>query len=140
MPGLLVNLVNTRVLLHLLHPGRPLSFDLHGRYRRYPQNQPYLSFHLTRFSNPTVPQFHISNSASCLRHTLITPMNWFFNKFFFSHAKSFNIFSCHTKIPKASINVTQASFLCPAPSGLMFCTTTLATWLLGPGCRQLHQR
>ena len=134
-----VNLVNTRVLL----PLEGQSSDLHRRYRRYPKNQPFLSFHLVRFSNPTVPQFHISNCASCLylRHVIIIPICFLiFQIFHFSYAKSFSIFFRHTKVSKASINVAQTSLPCPAPSGPMFCTTALATWLLGPGCRQLHQR
>ena len=113
----LVNLVNTRVLLRQ-------SSDLHGRYRRYPQNQPFLSFHLTRFSNPTVPLFHIPNCASCLclRHAIIIPICNFFPFFpFFSHAKSFCIFSCHREVSIVLINVAQASFLCPAPSGPTRC-------------------
>jgi hypothetical protein len=94
-----------------------------------------------RFSNPTVPQFDISNCASCLclRHAIIAIIK--FIKFFLFTRQKFEHFSCHTKVSKVSINVAQA-FLCPdlPATAIIFCTTTLATWLLGPGCRQLHQR
>ena len=86
----LVNLVNTRSAA----PLEGQSSDRHRRYRQYPKNQPFLSFHLARFSNPTVPQFHIANCAPCLclRHAIIIPICFSFFSCFFSHAKSFCIF------------------------------------------------
>lgn len=92
----LVNLVNTRVLL----PLEGQSSDPHRRYRRYPKNQPFLSFHLARFSNPTVPQFHISNCASCLclRHVIIIPICFFlFFKFFIFHTPKVSAFFLATR-------------------------------------------
>lgn len=138
----LVNLVNTRVLLHLLHPGRPQSSYPHGRYRRYSQNQLHLSFHLARFSNPIVPQFHISNCASCLclRHAIIIPIIKFII-FFFHTPKVSAFFLVSRKSQKSQLTSPRPHSSArhhpdlPA-TAIIFCTT----WSLGPGCRQLHQR
>ena len=129
-----VNLVNTRVLL----PLEGQSSDLHRRYRRYPKNQPFLSFHLVRFSNPTVPQFHISNCALCLylRHVIIIPICFLiFQIFSFSHAKVSAFFLATPKSQKPQL--TSPRLHSPARRHPGLCSVQpplrLGCWALAAG-------